>query len=384
MGIMGAAKPRIEAVLTVSPLKVTEPRQVRQVQAAHNPKAISGCHHIVLYFTKSRKDDDDGEPFLAGWAVESLAMVLSEHPLVAGRLRRREDGGEEDDSRALEIVSNDSGIRMVEARIPMSMSQLLGLNREDFVGVEADLVFWKDVDEHTPDFSPLFYIQVTNFECGGYSIGISCSLLLAEFLIVENFLKKWSDIHKNHVNLKSQNEEDSTKTVTPIFYHPRLKNPESPPPDIIARTPTKNQVVNLMFKVTSQDAGFDEDDEEQKWKELGMICVKKAEQKLERNMASESFWLMVMKCGEVIREVGSCRKRSTSSSAGLMKKKEEVVWATWDEFGEYEVEFEEGNKAVFVSRWINGSVCDDDEAQVVAVPCPKVGVSALIMVSLPV
>ncbi|XP_054810792.1 uncharacterized protein LOC129312188 [Prosopis cineraria] len=383
---MGEAKSQIEAVLTVSPLKVTEPRQVRQVLATHNAKAISGCYHIVLYFPKSTKDDDHHhEAFLAGWAVESLAMALSDYPLVAGRLRRREDP--DDGGAVLEIVSNDSGIRMVEARIPMTMSHLLGLNREDFVEVEADLVFWKDVDEHTPDFSPLFYVQVTNFECGGYSIGISCSFLLTEFLVVENFLKKWSDIHKNNINnLKAQNEEEDTKTVTPIFYHPRLKNFESPPTEIITRTPTKHQVVNVIFKVaSSQDAGFEEDDDDM-WKELGMIFVEKAEQKLDRKIMIESFSLMVMKSGEVIREVGSCCKsKSVQRSAGrVMKKKEyEVVRTTWDEFGGYEVEFEEGNEAVLVSRWIHCSVCDD-EAHVVAVPFPKEGVSALIMVSLPV
>ncbi|KAI9087004.1 hypothetical protein K1719_030965 [Acacia pycnantha] len=402
MGIMAEAKSEIEAVLTVSPLKVTEPRQVRQVQyTGQNSKAIAGCYHIVLYFTKSKASGDgDGDgQFLTGWAVESLAVALWEHPLMAGRLRRREDDG--GDGALMEIVSNDSGIRMVEARIPMSMSQLLGMTRNDFVEVEADLVFWKDVDEHTPDFSPLFYIQenvcicafensqVTNFECGGYSIGISCSLLLTEFLIVENFLKKWSDTHRN---IKTQNQEDSKKPVTPIFYHPRLKKSESPPIDIITRSPTRNQLQNLIFKVTShQDTGFQEDNEEEDnmWKELGMICVEKAEKKLERNMMIEKISLMVTKCGEVIRVVGSCYKRS-SAAAGPRKKVEEevvVVGTTWDdEFGEYEIEFEEGNKAVFVSRWINnGSACEDDhEALVVAVPSPKQGVSAVIMVSLPV
>lgn len=159
MGMEEEAKAEIEAMLTVSPLKVTEPRQVLQVQSTHKTKAISGCYHIVLYFTKSTTNNgDENGKFLAGWAVESLAMALSEHPLVAGRLRRKEGG-----DGMLEIVSNDSGIRMVEARIAMNMSHLLELNRKDFVEVEADLVFWKDVDEDVPDYSPLFYIQESLF-----------------------------------------------------------------------------------------------------------------------------------------------------------------------------------------------------------------------------
>ncbi|MDO8030387.1 acyltransferase, partial ['Planchonia careya' phytoplasma] len=92
---------------------------------------------------------------MAGWAKECIGTVLQEHPVFAGRLRRREGGEEE----RLEMVSNDSGVRLFESRIQKRLSEFLELKeREDAVG---GLVFWKDIDVQNPQFSPLFYVQVT-------------------------------------------------------------------------------------------------------------------------------------------------------------------------------------------------------------------------------
>ncbi|KAF7810053.1 protein ECERIFERUM 26-like [Senna tora] len=181
-GATNFPKLEIKAVLSVPPLKVTEPRPIRQVKVINgsNTKvAVGGCYQIILYFA-AEKDEDAGN-ILAGWAIESLARALSDHrPLLARRLQRR---GEEEEEGGLEIVSNDCGIRVVVARISLTMSEFLELNDVDVDVDENDLVFWKEVDDHSPQFSPLLY--VTSFECGGYSIGISCSLLLADFLMEE-------------------------------------------------------------------------------------------------------------------------------------------------------------------------------------------------------
>lgn len=149
------SKLQIEAVLTVPPLNVTEPRRVRRVVAAsESVKAVGGCYQIVMYFAKSTKEEDSGR-FWAGWAVESLGRVLSDYPFVAGRIRRREGG---DGDGGLEVVSNDCGVRMLEARMSLRMSEFLGLKEKDV----GEVVFWKDVDEHTPQFSPLFYVQASS------------------------------------------------------------------------------------------------------------------------------------------------------------------------------------------------------------------------------
>ncbi|XP_027361993.1 deacetylvindoline O-acetyltransferase-like [Abrus precatorius] len=344
-GHENGGKLEIVAIMSVPPLKVTEPRRVRKVLVSEeHRRTIEGCYQTVLYYEKLKEEEHGWS--LAGWIVESLAMVLLDYPLLAGRLQRREVGDETE----LEIVSNDSGIRLLEARFPTSLPEFLALNQKEHL--EAELVFWKEIDAHSPNFSPLFYVQVTNFECGGYSIGISCSVLLAEALLVENFLEKWAQIHNK---MSTKNEE----IKTPIFYHPRLKTPESLPSDIITRTKSKNGVQNMVFKITFEDVNF----QKELWRELAMLCVEDAEKKLSTNMGS-GFSLVVKESSDVIK-VESCSKNGWSVKG--LRLKHQITGTTWNHFGVYEVAFTEGNKPVHVSCWI-GSVAD---GHVMAVPCLK-------------
>lgn len=363
--IQSLPKSHIEAVLSVSTLKVTEPRRVRQVLVTDtNPISsktnIGGCYHIVVYYEKL-KDEDCGM-FLVGWIKESLATALLEYPILAGRIQGKEENG---DNMGFEIVSNDSGIRFYEARFPMNLSEFLGLSGKE--NLEGELVFWKEIDEHTPQFSPLFYIQVTKFDCGGYSIGISCSLLLADVLVVENFLKKWAEIHNN---MLPQNE----KIKTPIFCHTLLKNDEPPPTDVISRTPCQNGTHTMVFKITAEGVNFNM----QLWSELAMLCVEEAEKKVQQKVGSD-FSVFVKESSEVIKVEG-CSSKSGFYSMQVMGLKNHIVHATWNDFGVYDVAFREGNKPVHVSRWI-GSVADGN---VIAVPYPRENVFAVIIVSLPV
>ncbi|KAK7850783.1 brassinosteroid-related acyltransferase 1 [Quercus suber] len=113
-----------------------------------------------------------------------------------------------------QIVSNDGGVRLIETQVAVTLSVFLELKEKE--EAEAQLVFWNDIDEHDPQFSPLFYVQVTNFQYGGYSIGISCSILLADLMVKEKFLTSWANIHNNI--LSSNNE-----LKKPFFYLPNLK-----------------------------------------------------------------------------------------------------------------------------------------------------------------
>ncbi|KAK7346766.1 hypothetical protein VNO80_21289 [Phaseolus coccineus] len=355
-------KLKIEAVLSVRPWKVSEPRRVRQVLMSDTDtivktKGIHGCYQIVLYYEFLNEKECD--KFLAGWIVESLSSALVEHPLLSGRLKRKDSDEHET---LLEIVSNDSGIRLYEVRFPMVLSEFLALRAEK-EHLEAELVFWKDIDEHNPQFSPLFYVQVTQFECGGYTIGISCSLLLADALVVKNFLKTWADIH---YSMLLQREE----IKTPIFHHPLFYEP--PPADVINRTRCR-RAHGIAFKVTTKDLNLNQEF----WREVAMLCIEEAEQKLHKREWTE-FSLFVKESCEVIKVEGH-------SKSGYCKKvleqslKNEISGGTWNDFGKC-VMFHEGNKPVLVSRWI-GSIVDD--GIVVVVPSPEEKASAVITVSLP-
>ncbi|KAJ1391723.1 Transferase [Sesbania bispinosa] len=348
------------SIMSVPPLKVTEPRRVRQVLVTDTlyPKAIQGCYHIVLYYEKLNEEDHGWS--LAGWIVESLARVLLDHPLLAGRLQRKEVS----DGTVTEIVSNDSGIRLLEARYPTTLKEFLELNEKE--DLESELVFWKEIDEHHPEFCPLFY--VTNFDCGGYSIGISCSLLLAEVLVVENFLKKWVQIHNK---MLPQNKD----TKTPIFHHTSQENSEPLPSEIISRTQSKNGVQSMVFKITAEDVDFSKE----YWGEIVMFCIEDAEQKLDIKMGSD-FSLVVKDSAEVIKVETCSKTKSKYNLQGLLDIQKKILGATWNDFGVYEVAFHEGNKPVHVSCWIASNAAGDD-GHVMAVPCPEENACAVIIVS---
>lgn len=153
----------IQSVQTVTPTKVTDPRQVRQV-SVEDPTGFGifrKCLHILLYHAKAT--EDGARWFHVGWLRESLARALLEQPLIAGRFRQAFDRQNEEGNQ-LEIVSNDSGVRLFQTSIPITLSEFLGLKGsragED---AEAKLVFWKDIDEQNPQYSPLVYVQVINY-----------------------------------------------------------------------------------------------------------------------------------------------------------------------------------------------------------------------------
>jgi len=141
---------QIVTIMSVPPLKVTEPRRVRKVLVSdEHTNAVQGCYQMVLCY-ENVKEGDDGW-FMAGWMVESLARVLLDNPLLAGRLQRRDGTG-------FEIVANDSGIRLLEACYPTSLSHFLELNQRN-QRLKSELVFWKEIDVQCPQFSPLCYVQ---------------------------------------------------------------------------------------------------------------------------------------------------------------------------------------------------------------------------------
>uniref|UniRef100_A0A5B7BXR7 Putative anthranilate N-benzoyltransferase protein 3 n=1 Tax=Davidia involucrata TaxID=16924 RepID=A0A5B7BXR7_DAVIN len=317
---------RIEAVLSVSPLKVTDPRRSCQVSATDSGGSgiFWSCLHIIMYYEKASGEDSGW--LVAGWMKESLGRALMEQPMLAGRLRRGGDDG------GLEIVSNDSGVRLLEARIPKTLSEFLDLRKKKKEDAEAELVIWKDGDEQNPQFCPLFYVQVTNFECGGYSVGLSCSILLADTLVITSFLKRWANIHNNLVS-----KADMPKI--PMFYAPHHKPNSCYPTNPFGSS--KNHGQSMIFKIPNKSLMGN--------KTVALLCIEEAERKLGVEMASK-FSLIVKESSENIK-VEDCWKeeiveKPSSFVNGLMS------CASWDDLEASEVAFHEGNKPVHVSYWI--------------------------------
>ncbi|XP_042013989.1 uncharacterized protein LOC121762215 [Salvia splendens] len=109
-------------------------------QNAGSAAVLQRRFHLLLCYNKGSSEDSGW--LVAGQIKESLGRVLQDYPLLAGRLRWCDAD--------LEIVCTDSGTRMVETKAEMALDGFVKMEdkRED----EAELVFWEDVLQHTPQF----------------------------------------------------------------------------------------------------------------------------------------------------------------------------------------------------------------------------------------
>ncbi|KAF7138881.1 hypothetical protein RHSIM_Rhsim07G0118000 [Rhododendron simsii] len=344
-------KSQIEAAQSVVPIKMTDPRLSRRVSVTDSG-IFQSWFHIIFYYNKVSGEDSGWS--LAGWTKESLGRALHEQPMLGGRLRR-----EEESEGGLELVSNDCGIRLFEARISKTVAEFLDLEeRED---AEAELLYWKDIDEENPQFSPLFYAQVTNFHCGGYSVGISCSLVLADPLAIISFLRRWANIHSRMVS-------ETEMAKPPLFYLPNFKPNASSLTNQAGSNQIKDRRKPLIFRT-----GKINHNEVDKRKALALRCIEEAELKLGGKRASK-ITLLVKKPSEEIEVESYLRE-------GLMEKqlsfRSGLNCGSWDDLGASEVKFCEGKKPVCVSYWIS---CVPGEGLLVLIPSPDESASETLSV----
>ncbi|MBA0831197.1 hypothetical protein Goarm_015678 [Gossypium armourianum] len=309
-------KVSIKGFHSVTPMRITEPRQTRRVLSRDlvGPEMFQRCFNMVQCYMKG----EDSGWVVAGWIKESLGRALLEQPMISGRLQKRDRNDGE-----LEIVSNDSGIRIIEATIQTTLSEFLDLKQRE--EAEAQLVFWNDIDEHNPQFSPLFYVQ---------------------------FIKTWASIHNNIVDHNSERK-------LPLFYLPGFNGTTDSSPDLFsASTPNKNESKTMVFKINAESKNM-----EIEWcQQIALACVEDAENGLGSEMGAE-FCLFVNESFEVIK-VESCSKH------GMLKPKlkanMEVIYANWDDLGT-KISFRLGNKPVHVSHWFRSIL----GGVVVVIPSPE-------------
>ncbi|CAO2043217.1 unnamed protein product [Urochloa humidicola] len=155
----------------------------------------------VLYYRATSSEQEAAARERAAWVKESLSAALTDHPEMAGRLRHRGDGC--DGNRLWEVKLTDTGVRLVQASVEATMAAFLRASGADRERMEAALALWTDVDVREPDICAPFFMQLTRFQDGGYAIGASCSLLLADPLSLAGFLKSWA---RKHAELQAQNK----------------------------------------------------------------------------------------------------------------------------------------------------------------------------------
>lgn len=209
----------------------------------------------------------------------------------------------------------------------------------------------------------LFYFQVTNFTCGGYSIGISCSLLLSDPFALTNTIKKWAN---NHNDIYLRNEIPKM----PTFYLPNHGKPPSSPSLLMGPNTNKGLAKSLIFNIPTNSLTLDKNI----YKNLAAFCVGEAEAEAGQELPSNLT--VVVKAPHEDVSVEDCSRTGLLECSKLDCRVDGMSCAgTWDELELEKICFVEGNKPIYASSWVNSVA---DESCVMIVPSTDSGVKIVV------
>ncbi|KAL8204635.1 hypothetical protein R6Q57_010258 [Mikania cordata] len=112
---------------------------------------------------------------------ESMFHWLNHAYIPCGRFRRAESG------RPF-IKCNDSGVRVIEAKCHLSLDEWLETKDDS----KHKLLVSNQVLGPDLAYSPLILIQLTDFKCGGKSVGMSWAHVLGDALSATGFINLWA------------------------------------------------------------------------------------------------------------------------------------------------------------------------------------------------
>ena len=148
--------------------------------------------------------------------------------------------------------------------------------------------------------------QVTNFECGGYSIGVSCSPVLVDPLTIICFLRKWGEIHGEMMS-------GTEGAKLPVFYLPKLKPNRSSPANTVGLNPSKGRGKSVIFTAHGRRLNLGDHTA----KSLSLLCVAEAESKLGLKTDSKFY--------VIVKETSGVVKVESLSGEGPMQKPLDIV-----------------------------------------------------------
>ncbi|BBN10745.1 hypothetical protein MPTK1_5g06060 [Marchantia polymorpha subsp. ruderalis] len=124
---------------------------------------------------------------------ESLSKLLVPYYPYAGRFCKTYD------HRIRELLCNDEGVPFIEAEIDQEMDKVVSfddfqpvpiLSGFKFVNLDAGVFFHDKADL----FLPALFIQATKFRCGGVSVNMTFTHMLADGKAIFQFVKDWSQM----------------------------------------------------------------------------------------------------------------------------------------------------------------------------------------------
>ncbi|KAL6575575.1 hypothetical protein OROHE_000952 [Orobanche hederae] len=120
----------------------------------------------------------------AFWGLTTLAIKepmftwLNQYPMTCGRFRKSDSG-------RVYIKCNDCGVRFIEARCDKTLDAWLEMKD---VTLHEKLLCSNQCIGPELSFSPLIYIQLTKFKCGGAAVGLSWAHVLGDAYSAAEYL----------------------------------------------------------------------------------------------------------------------------------------------------------------------------------------------------
>ncbi|KAH6834068.1 hypothetical protein C2S53_013355 [Perilla frutescens var. hirtella] len=171
---------KVKATHIVRPAEAT-PDEIMYLDASDQIKDIA--HTPTIYFYKHSAALDATDAISTLKDSLSKALVLF-YPL-AGRLSWAAEGGDR-----VELHCNGQGVLIFEADSEMAVEDF-----GDFSPTPAMQPFIPSLDYATPiDEIPMVIVQLTRFRCGGVSIGLGVSHVMADGPSALHFVDEWAKI----------------------------------------------------------------------------------------------------------------------------------------------------------------------------------------------
>ncbi|XP_025822068.1 protein ECERIFERUM 26-like [Panicum hallii] len=169
---------------------------------------------------------------------------------VSGRLRRRD--GEAAPGRPY-VRCNDCGVRIVEAAVDATVEEWLEQEAERG-GLCKPLAYDKVIGPEL-FFSPLLYVQITSFKCGGMALGFTWAHLIGDIPSAAACFSTWAQLLSGKKAPAPTLRDPHTKPLSAapagVTAPPSVKATAAPVGDDW-RVPTACEMVPFSFHVTEQ------------------------------------------------------------------------------------------------------------------------------------
>ncbi|VVB01262.1 unnamed protein product [Arabis nemorensis] len=174
---------------------------------------------------------------------EAMFVLFDQIAWTTGRFSRRDSGRPY-------IKCNDCGTRFVEGECSLTVEEWLGKPDRS---VDEFLVYHQPIGPELA-FSPLIYVQMTRFKCGGLALGLSWANIMGDSFSLFHSFNLWAKASSGEKIFipKTSNENRNFQNPNPTVKDPVSIKRVDPVGDLWV-TPNNKKMANYSFNLSVAD-----------------------------------------------------------------------------------------------------------------------------------